>query len=351
MSVFARPSVAGFPLGKVLVAVAFASSLAAPGCGSTSAAREGTTARVAVRAPEAQVVAVATEDVTARLQVSEQESAGRGRRIRELESRLAMRDAEVRDLREEVDQQASEAAEELAASRPSLRIRAAEPEPDAAHGAEPATPEPEHAEDEPRVVLRLYGPPPAFAGELPPVATTVDLGTGTPGAMRAPLYLPAPPPAGLGRLPVFATSGAMEPVPPIPEQPVYVVASPAPRVDGSVAEYQAALQLVSARRFEDAFAALSAFLRAHPDHSYADNAMYWRAETLYARRDFRGAELELGEMVRRFPQGNKVSDALLRLGFCRQRQGDPEGARQYFRRVVAGFPGSVAARLASREDT
>lgn len=345
MSVFAR---------VLLVAVALASSLPAVGCGSTPAAREGTTARVVVRAPEAAVATISregnqrtmpTEDVTVRLQVSEQESAGRARRIRELESRLAMRDAEVRDLREEVDQQASEAAEELAASRPSLRVRAVEPEPEVA-----LTPEPAHTDDEPRVVLRLYGPP-----ELPPVATTVDLGTGTSGAMRTPLYLPAPPPAGLGRLPVFATSGAMEPVPPIPEQPVYVAPTPAPtpapRVDGSVAEYQAALQLVSARRFEDAFAALSAFLRAHPDHPYADNAMYWRAETLYARRDFRGAELELSEMVRRFPQGNKVPDALLRLGFCRQRQGDPEGARQYFRRVVAGFPGSVAARLASREDT
>lgn len=332
MSVFAR---------VLLVAVALASSLPVVGCGSTPAAREGTTARVMARAPQAEVAPEATEDVAVRLQVSELESAGRARRIRELESRLAMRDAEVRELREEVDSQASEAAAELAASRP--RMRAVEPEPEAAEAPEPA-----HTDDEPRVVLRLYGPP-----ELPPVPTSVDLGTGTPGAMRAPLYLPAPPPAGLGRLPVFATSGAMDPVPPIPEQPIYVAPSPAPapRVDGSVAEYQAALQLVSARRFEDAFAALSAFLRAHPDHPYADNAMYWRAETLYARRDFRGAELELSEMVRRFPQGNKVPDALLRLGFCRQRQGDPEGARQYFRRVVAGFPGSVAARLASREDT
>jgi len=144
-------------------------------------------------------------------------------------------------------------------------------------------------------------------------------------------------------------------VPPIPDQPIYVAPNPAPaprpEADLSVREYQAALQLVSARRFEDGFAALTEFLRAHPDHSYADNAMYWRAETLYARRDFAGAERELSEMVRRFPQGNKVPDALLRLGFCRQRQGDLDGARQYFRRVVAGFPGSVAARLASREDT
>lgn len=335
MSVFAR---------VLLVAVALVSTLPVVGCGSTAGAREGTTARVIARAPQAEAAPVPTEDVTARLQVSEQESAGRARRIRELESRLAMRDAEVRALREEVDSQASEAAAELAASRP--RMRAVEREPEVAEAPEPAHTD----DDEPRVVLRLYGPP-----ELPPVPTTVDLGTGTSGAMRTPLYLPAPPPAGLGRLPVFATSGAMDPVPPIPEQPIYVAPSPAPtpapRVDGSVAEYQAALQLVSARRFEDAFAALSAFLRAHPDHPYADNAMYWRAETLYARRDFRGAELELSEMVRRFPQGNKVPDALLRLGFCRQRQGDPEGARQYFRRVVAGYPGSVAARLASREDT
>jgi tol-pal system protein YbgF len=329
---------------RLVVAAALAAAVPAVGCGSSSlAAREGTTARVVASptAPETVQVASAGDEAALRLRAAEEESDRRARRIRELESRLALRDAEVRDLQEEVDTQASDAARELAAAR-QVRARVEETEEAPAQAAPEAS-----AEEEPRVVLRLYGTP-----ELPPVPTTVELG-GVPGAMRAPLYLPAPPPASMGRLPVLATSGG--PVPPIPDQPIYVapnpVQAPPPQADLSVREYQAALQLVTARRFEEADAALSQFLRAHPDHSYADNAMYWRAETLYARRDFAAAERELSEMVRRFPQGNKVPDALLRLGFCRQRQGDPEGARQYFRRVVAGYPGSVAARLASREDT
>lgn len=334
----------------LLAAGALASALPAVGCASSFAPREGTTtARVVASAPAQQAARVepAQDEVALRLRAAEEESDRRARRIRELESRLALRDAEVRDLQEEVDTQASDAARELAAARAQPRLRETEEvEEEAPPRAASAAPQ----EEEPRVVLRLYGPPTPEPLPEPAQAIATTL-----GAMRAPLYLPAPPPASLGRLPVLATSGAMEPVPPIPDQPIYVAPNPAPaprpEADLSVREYQAALQLVTSRRFEEADAALTQFLRAHPDHPYADNAMYWRAETLYARRDFSAAERELSEMVRRFPQGNKVPDALLRLGFCRQRQGDPEGARQYFRRVVAGYPGSVAARLASREDT
>ncbi|MFN7700281.1 MAG: tol-pal system protein YbgF, partial [Deltaproteobacteria bacterium] len=119
----------------------------------------------------------------------------------------------------------------------------------------------------------------------------------------------------------------------------------------AVPAYDEALALARGGRCGEAVDAFSRFLVRWPEHPHADNAMYWRGEVLYMRRDYAAAERELAEMVRRFPRGNKVPDALLRLGFCRQRQGDLEGARVYFRRVRTDHPGTVAARLASREDT
>lgn len=329
----------------------------------------------------------------ARVETLESEAVGRERRIRELESRLAMADARVQELRDEA------VAREEEAARPVVRIgesqrasaRAAEREREEVVIEEPAE---EVAEDTgPRPVLRLYGPPEipasAYAPMMPGVAVMpgqmqpgampmqVPMQGGMPGGMPGmpqampaamPQYLPAPPMVGgLGPLPVVAPPGMRSMVPPIPDRPLAVMPAPpvammgaagtttttAPRTadDPAVREYQAALNHVAARHFDEALAGLGTFLRLHPSHPYADNAMYWRGEVLYMRRDFAAAERELAEMVRRFPRGNKVPDALLRLGFCRQRQGDLEGARTYFRRVRAEHPGTVAARLASREDT
>ncbi len=295
------------------------------------------------------------DDPAVRVEVLETAAVRRDRRIRELESRLALADAEVRDLRHEVAQ-AEDRDASLAVVRigDAHRVAAVAPEED----VEPAEPPQEEVDTGPRPVLRLYGEPSYELGSAP--IASVDPGIARP--MQAPAaytggaYLPAPPPGALGRLPVAAIGGSTG-VPPIPVRPLTVMPqapAPGPRRaadDSVVREYQAALGHVAGRRFDEALGALDAFLRAHPQHPYADNAMYWRGEVLYARRDYDAAERELAEMVRRFPQGNKVPDALLRLGFCRQRQGDVEGARTYFRRVRAEHPGTVAARLASREDT
>lgn len=288
----------------------------------------------------------------ARIEALETEAARRERRIRELESRLALADAEVRELRHEAEQREDDVARDR--SRDIVRIGA----PASPESAEEVEVE---ADDGPRPVLRLYGdpaPPPLMAYQ-PPDAASGAMGIARPlPAATLPTYLQAPPPA-LGQLPVVAMPGSAG-VPPIPDRPISVLPAPpaapsiAPRgagTDAVVREYQHALGHVAARRFDEALGALDAFLRAHPQHPYADNAMYWRAEVRYAQRDYAGAERELLEMLRRYPRGNKVPDALLRLGFCRQRQGDVEGARVYFRRVRAEYPGTIAARLASREDT
>lgn len=346
----------------LLLAVAALVAPWAIGCGATGAATTRTTTSVAVVGSVAEEPAPSVHE--SRVSELESESARRDRRIRELESRLAMADAEVRDLRHQADSREVEAQ-----ARPVVRIGDAprarvEPVEDPTEFAEEIA-----HDDGPRPVLRLYGPPP-----MPPMAAYAAPTLPGPGiaAMPAavvPQYLPAAPVGGLGPLPVVAPPGMRSMVPPIPDRPLTVLPpAPAPVIaanpasaattgatrtseDPAVRQYQAALGHVAGRRFDEALVGLTAFLGTYPQHPYADNAMYWRGEVLYMRRDFAGAERELTEMVRRFPRGNKVADALLRLGFCRQRQGDLEGARAYFRRVRTEHPGTVAARLAAREDT
>jgi tol-pal system protein YbgF len=243
-------------------------------------------------------------------------------------------------------------------------------------------------DEEPRPVLRLYGSPSPRAGtDLPALS-----------GPAAPSIVAAPPRASSSaRLPVTGPPGAVDVVPPIPERPLLVTdpvtrssadvttsapgdaaaegspdgtregfgGSALPRSAGSVTmssagpgvedpvvrEYRAALGFVEARRWNDALGALARFAAAHPDHPYADNALYWQGEVLYAQREYRRAMEILETMIRRYPRGNKVPDALLRLGYCSLRLGDPERARTYFERVRREHPDSVAARLASREET
>lgn len=312
---------------RLVAAAAVTGSLVA--CGSASVDERAST-RSTVSSQSAGGEASA---YSARIAALEAERQAQSRRIQELEARLADGPRDGRDEELDVDDAVSMVTEEAELNDTDGSVDDASV-----------------ASTESRPVLRLYGAPsaPVIA---PPTSTLTPLAT--PALATAPRVLPPPPAGALGRLPV--TSGGTTDVPPIPEQPLSVAVLPAPSRapgdDSIVREYQSALGFVTSRNFQGALTALGAFLRDHPDHPYADNAMYWRAEVLYATREFAAAEREFVEMIRRFPAGNKVADALLRLGFCRQRLGDVEGARAYFRRVRSEFPGTVAARLAAREDT
>jgi tol-pal system protein YbgF len=272
------------------------------------------------------------------------------RRVEQLESQLALSTSEARALRAELE--AARARPEVVhigdpRSSPRDEDSAEEPSVVLSDSLEDAV-EPEAEREGSRPVLRLYGPPVVSrAASSPDVAAL-------PGSVAPPIVA-APPIGALDRLPVVVTPGAPDDVPAIPETPI-IVAAPSPTraeptVEGPAElEYRAALAHVSAHRWSDALSALSAFVTAHPDHPYADNAMYWRGEVLYAEREYAQAITELTSMIEHFPRGNKVPDALLRIGFCFQRLGESERARQIFRRVREQYPGTVAARTASRED-
>jgi tol-pal system protein YbgF len=122
-------------------------------------------------------------------------------------------------------------------------------------------------------------------------------------------------------------------------------AAPPPALDPAAKRaYDAALALVAARQYPQALDALAAFLVKWPDHPYADNAMYWRGEAYFARGEYARATEQFEGVLSRFPAGNKVPDALLKLGVCAQKAGDPARARAYFDRLAQQFPESEAAR-------
>lgn len=108
-------------------------------------------------------------------------------------------------------------------------------------------------------------------------------------------------------------------------------------------DYDAALSLYNAKKYDQALDAFAAFLVRYPDHPYADNALFWRGECYYARGDYLRAAEQFEGVVTRFPAGNKAPDALLKLGMSRQKLGDPVKAKECFDRLAQSYPQSDAA--------
>lgn len=111
-------------------------------------------------------------------------------------------------------------------------------------------------------------------------------------------------------------------------------------------EYREAKSMLDTGRLRDARQRFEAFLRAHPQHDLADNALYWTGETWYAQAMWLKAARSFGEVVGRYPNGNKVPDAMLKTGLCYRKVGEERLATEVFEQLRDLYPGTPAARLA-----
>jgi tol-pal system protein YbgF len=111
--------------------------------------------------------------------------------------------------------------------------------------------------------------------------------------------------------------------------------------------YRRSLEALRGGRHEEAAAGFREFLKLHGNHDYADNAQYWLAECYYDQKDYPTAVREFRRVLEKYPQGNKVPDALLKVGFCHLALGSTEVGRQTLVKVVHGYPRHGAAGLAS----
>ncbi len=110
------------------------------------------------------------------------------------------------------------------------------------------------------------------------------------------------------------------------------------------AAYDAALALVNGKQYAQALEAFASFLVRWPDHPNADNATYWRGECYFAQGEFARAAEQFEGVATRFPLGNKVPDALLKLGLSQEKLGNPQKAAQTFQRLQRDFPRAEATR-------
>ncbi|HEY5923348.1 MAG TPA: tol-pal system protein YbgF [Kofleriaceae bacterium] len=118
--------------------------------------------------------------------------------------------------------------------------------------------------------------------------------------------------------------------------------------DAASADYRAAVELVKSGKTTETVAALRGFLKSYPRHEYADNAQYWLGEAFYAAKDYQHALVEFRATIETYPRGNKVPDALLKVGYCYYALGQSVKARAVLEQVVNLYGKTEPAALAAK---
>ncbi|MEZ4404733.1 MAG: tol-pal system protein YbgF [Kofleriaceae bacterium] len=117
--------------------------------------------------------------------------------------------------------------------------------------------------------------------------------------------------------------------------------------DGALDLYRAGQAALKARDYATAIARFRELIARYPSHDYADNAQYWLGEVFYDQKDYAHALTEFRATVSTYPMGNKVPDALLKIGLSYAALGDADKARAALEQVQRQFPKSSPATIAA----
>ncbi len=186
---------------------------------------------------------------------------------------------------------------------------------------------------------RTSGPPRMAAVPPPP-----SVEAGAPGA-RGPGF--ATPPGVLGTITEKDLSAVTPPPeawpgPPPPAVPSAAEqAAPATAVlpEGTPKErYTYAFALLRQAKYDEAEAALRAFLEAHGDDPLASNARFWLGDTYYVRGQFQEAAKTFLQGYKADPKGAKAPDDLLKLGMSLSRLEKKKDACVTFAKLSKDFP-------------
>ncbi len=112
--------------------------------------------------------------------------------------------------------------------------------------------------------------------------------------------------------------------------------------------YQSAFNLLKAGRYEQAAKSFRKFLGECPTGKFADNAQYWLGESYYVTRNFDSALREFNTLVNAHPDSQKVTHALLKIGYIHDELGQKEKAREILTDLTNNYPQSTAAGLAAK---
>ena len=134
-----------------------------------------------------------------------------------------------------------------------------------------------------------------------------------------------------------------------PENPVILIRHP-----GVKKIYNQGMNEVIQRQHESAIRIFENYVKRFPEDMDSDNALYWIGHSYFQLKQNQKAERAFRKILtgyehRPTSQGYKTPDAIYMLGKISERRRDLVASKYYFRNVIARYPGSVAARNATRD--
>ncbi len=119
--------------------------------------------------------------------------------------------------------------------------------------------------------------------------------------------------------------------------------------------YDKAYREMVAGRLEIAKRMFNQFVEKFPKHPLADNAICWRAYILYNQKRYDEAEQEAKRLLKAYPEGNKVPDAMYIMGEVELKKGNVAKAKGIFTKITNKYTFTNAAlkakeRLDEMED-
>ena len=115
------------------------------------------------------------------------------------------------------------------------------------------------------------------------------------------------------------------------------------------AQYQQALDAMKGGDPAKARDLFTKFLDQNPKHKLAANAHYWLGETYYSEKNYEQAILEFQEVIKNFPEKDKVPAALLKQGMAFKELGDSKSANYVYKKLIEEYPKSDEAKTAKEK--
>jgi len=125
--------------------------------------------------------------------------------------------------------------------------------------------------------------------------------------------------------------------------PLTVAAAQPPSEDAS---YRSAFDLLKIGQYDKSITAFGDFLTRFPGSPHADNAQYWLAEAYYVTHRYEPAISEYNKLVGSYPESQKLTHALLKVGYSYHELGKIPEAKATLEDLKLRYPGTTAARLA-----
>ena len=111
--------------------------------------------------------------------------------------------------------------------------------------------------------------------------------------------------------------------------------------------YRSAFKLLKESQYDQALLAFKSFLKDYPDSAFSNNAQYWIGEANYVMQNYEIAINEYQALQNTYPNSQKISHALLKIGYSYAELGNITDAKKILKEVIRQYPDTTVSRLAN----